>query len=127
MKKIKLYSRISDRGGAKHDFMTGLVLNKDWNDWRLQDGTPVYPMMIMLMAARNDRDFFIKLGKALYEKRHSKNALVHNFILAHWDELKGLTAEKACELLSNQFSDRSVFTADNYRKILKRLPLKPDK
>ena len=137
MKKIKLASRsgvklfertwLSDRAGAKHDVITGLVLNKDWNFWRFKDGTPVYPVVIMLMAAQNDRDFFIKLGRALTRSRTYKNAFVHNFILVHWDELKSLTAEKACDVLSKQFSERPVFSADNYRKILKRLQLKPDK
>ena len=127
MKKIKIQCRIDDLGAAKHDVITGLVLNKDWTRV-LHNGVPVYPDIIMRRALSNDRDFFVKLGRALTRApRTYKNALVHNFIFVHWDELKSLTAEKACEVLSKKFSDRPVFTPDNYRKILKRLQLRPDK
>src|SRR4051794_4986508 len=108
MKKIKIRSAISGNKEAQRDFINGLVLNNDWNYWRSPDGTPVFPEVIRLMAARNDRNFFEHLGKALYEGRHRKNALLDNFILLNWDELKSLTAEAACDRLNGKFPKRRV-------------------
>ena len=122
MKKIKIQSTISGNKEAQREFINGLVLSKDWNYWRDPNGTPVFPEAIRLMAARNDRDFFEHLGKALYEGRCRKNALLENFIRLHWDELKSKTADDATDLLNEEFPKR-LLTANSYRKTIRKLGL----
>ena len=115
----------------------GLVANQDWTKDKIEEnGKEVAQFVeyIRQRAAATDRNFFIRLGRALEEREREKrkrkkpkhkNLEIEHFLFRYWDRtanndlgLKHFTDNAVVDLLEFQFRDLAP-SLGAYRKIKK--------
>jgi hypothetical protein len=115
---------------SRDAFILGsLSSEKDWTS------IPGLDKFLANKAKRSDRKFFIKLGRSLSGKRKDPFSPKEKFLLSRWDTLgssgsepiglKHFTDQAACEFTNA--TTKAYHDLDAYRKMRKRLGLKPEK
>jgi hypothetical protein len=108
-----------------------LVLNPDWTSAKIKQRGKEVPILVEYIrqrAAENDRNFFVRLGRALEpsKKKEYGNIEIEDFLFKFWDKavpngelgLKHFTDQAVTELLEIKFGERAP-SLEAYRLIRK--------
>jgi hypothetical protein len=98
-KAIAYVARINRRPSGKttqvaqnEAVIEDLATLADWTAPKA-NGTPFYPEYIKQRALANDKDFFERLGRAIYEGRGGAKRKLKLFLLENWDSLQGTNGQ----------------------------------